>query len=154
MRFKEVTLKNYKTKLEEIEKSDVKIIRSSRYWDGPLSGVFIYNENRYWFETIYNDIIYSKERDEEGECLAYAFVRDFVILELSADQWKEEDYWNNLFEKYVGRNNNYDKDGNKNIGDLQPRDEHHKYYDMAKDRNAIDLSENNVIGWVRWYGYV
>tara|TARA_Y100000310_G_scaffold124700_1_gene123419 strand:+ start:42289 stop:43032 length:744 start_codon:yes stop_codon:yes gene_type:complete len=72
--------------------------------------------------------------------------RRFAIIELTHNQIKEEEYWHQLFSEYVGTHCDY-TNGKRNHEGVKPRETHHLYYDKAKKRKKVDLSQNTILAW-------
>jgi hypothetical protein len=86
---------------------------------------------RYWFEIITD---YNKSNNP----------RIFALIILTEDEIKEEDYWNELFEKHVGNHNDLTTTEDRI---LKPWTEHHLFYDEFKKREKKGYDTNIVKGW-------
>jgi hypothetical protein len=117
---------------------NIKFVYHSGYWDGPLSGVCEYLDERYWFKCVHD------YQDTTEKCLD---MRIYALHQLTTEEWRNKDYWHSLFEKHVGSHTSYDKDGNR-AGEVHPADNHHKFYEEAKkDRKILDLEGRKPIGF-------
>lgn len=88
------------------------------YYDGPLSGICEWKNNRYWFVCV--------DRDSE--------VRRFNLVELSDGEWEEVDKMHELFRQHVGHHADY-LDG-KRVA-MKPKDgdwsQYYKKYSPVND---------------------
>ena len=124
--------------------SGIEYVYHSGYWDGPLSGMCRYQGRRYWFSCVHD----YHDTTDDGRPLDQ---RIFGIYELTDSEWKEEEYWHNLFEKYVGTHTRYED--NRRTGQVGPSKLHNKFYDESKAawkdgrRKKKELTENKLIGY-------
>lgn len=124
--------------------SAIEIVYHSNYWDGALSGMCRHQGRRYWFDCVHD--YYDKR--EDGTPLDQ---RIYAIYDLTDSEWKEEEYWHSLFEKYVGTHTRYEN--NHRTGRVKPSKDHSKFYDASKqarekgERKKKELSEDNLIGY-------
>lgn len=157
--------------LPEIKREDFRLLWYSNYWDGMLSGMLLYEGKKYWF-SCFDEASDHASYDVENDIDAsgqLGWYRRFKIIELTENQLKEAEYWNDLFCKYVGVYTNYGEDGkplgrdfpryvdkhgiNFAIG-ARPPELHHIYYDIARQVYpethsffSDDFKNNKVIGW-------
>lgn len=115
---------NIKNGIPHIPKSAVRMLWHHAYWDGPISGACVFDDERLWFSC------YDENHGDEKK-----WYRKFVLLRLSDEQWKEIDLRHARFQDYVGTHTDYDENGKRLFGDLKPRVEpnHAKFYDWAKE---------------------
>jgi len=109
----------------------IQILYHSNWWDGMLSGAIKYKNKRYWVNCDIDEHHY----------------RIFGIYDLTEEEWKEEDYWHNLFEKYVGEHTKHNERNNRVKAELKDYKDHHKFYDSAKERKEKDLKSKIPIGY-------
>ncbi len=128
----EVYEKNY-LQLPRIERADVKLLWADGYWDGPLSGVLLYQGREYWFQMIL-DLV-----DDE-----FVDYRKYAIVELTDDQLGEEEYWHNLFREMVADYS--DENGHLGTG-VKPQETWDTYYEARAEAKPREYSTNPVIGW-------
>jgi len=125
--------------------SKIELKYHSNYWDGPLSGVCILQGKRRWFNNVHD----YHSKTEEGKNLD---MRIYAIYDLTPEEWKEEDHWHLLFEKYVGTHTSYDDCGNR-TGKVHSSKDHHRFYEESKKawkdgfRKKKVLNEDNLIGY-------
>jgi len=112
----------------------LKLLWHSAYWDGPIDGLLNYQGKKYWFQRF----------DEPSDRIVF---RRFLIIELSPDQLSEEEYWHELFRQKVGTHADYDETGRRQSYVIHPEELHNEFYDAYKNRLALDLSDNRLIGW-------
>jgi hypothetical protein len=127
-----------KLSVEQVPESSVRMLWHHDYWDGPLSGACMFNNERLWF------LCFDESHGED-------WCRKFVLLRLNEEQWKDIDFRHCLFQDYVGMHTDYDEKGNRSIGhDLKPRVEsnHDKFYDWAKE-NPSEEPEGEEVAWYR-----
>jgi hypothetical protein len=118
--------------LTKVDWDDIRLLWHSGYWDGPKSGMLSYQGKKYWFQTIDDD---------------EATVRRFLILELSGEQMREQEYWHELFRQKVGTHTDYDETGRHELGALRPGEMWREFYDAYEQRQPLDLSNNLIVGW-------
>jgi len=130
--------------LEIIDIENVKILYENTRYDGPGSGVLIYNDKKYYFKIIH-EICFDDEKTEEyflPENKKFDRIRIFGIYDLTEDEWKEEEKWHSLFQKYVGEHLDHDEDGKIDFRKVKPEEEWHKFYDKynkSGQRNFLKL---------------
>lgn len=138
----------YYQQLPQIDEQDVRILWHCGYYDGPLDGILLYQEQVHWFQIFYalrTDEIRSRT-DKNGTTWLDHFVR-YLVVELSDEQAKEEAYWHKLFQEEVGTHTDYNEAGHRTIGALKSQDIWHEFYEAYKTRKPHDLSNNRVVGW-------
>lgn len=134
MTLQETTADNYPT-LPHVPRADVTLLWHSDYWDGPLNGLLVWRGERLWFQII------EENSDPEG-----ARSGRFLLIRLSEQQLREEEWWHELFRQHVGTHTDYERaDGDP--GTVRPRDQHAKFYDAYAKHTPPDLSQNDVLGW-------
>lgn len=124
----------------------------SGYYDGPLSGVCLYNDKHHWFKMIYE---FDYEGDEEWEPGEKEILlgRIFVVAELSDEQFAiikdRHDVWRN----YIGRHCDYDEDGKRpymsdDDGKALIKYSWDKYNEaIATKPEFPELNNNKVVAW-------
>lgn len=126
--------KELKSSIERVPKSSVRMLWHHDYWDGPISGACLFNNDRLWY-TCYDE--------GYGE----DWYRKFVLLRLSDEKWKEIDFSHGMFQDYVGTHTDYDENGKRTIGaDLKPRIEpnHNKFYSWFKENPLENIDGEQV----------
>jgi pantothenate kinase-related protein Tda10 len=115
----------------EIKYEELIFLWVGDYYDGKLDGILKYKNQKYKFEIItdYTKAIYP---------------RIFALIILTADEMKEEDYWNEQFEKYVGNHYNYNTTDERII---KPPSAHHLFYDAFNKRKNKNYNNNTVKAW-------
>jgi len=117
----------------------------SGYWDGPLSGVCLYQGERLWFNSVHD---YHSKTEEDK----YLDMRIYALHRLTVEEWKQEDYWHDLFKKHVGTHTSY-KEGKRTYGKVHSSKTHGLFYEPSKKareggtRKAKDLNDKNLIGY-------
>lgn len=134
MKFQEFTLAKL-DKIPKIERSDVRLLWHSGYWDGPTSGMLEHRGQKHWFETFYDD----------PDIATYP--RFQFVLRLSAEQMAEEETWHNLFRAKVGTHTDYDETSRRTIGALHPRIMWDEFYIPYRQRIPLDLSNAEIVAW-------
>lgn len=151
-----MTKTGYPPNLPEI-KEGIRIMWHAGYYDGPLSGVAMYEGVPHYFDCRHQYI----SREMRGKVY-----RTFWVYRLTDDEWKTIKYWHDEFGLHVGRHTDYEwneTEGRlmRSIGTLnQCGSNYHKemYYDR---RVAFDIGNggsveskidrrNQVIGYVTW----
>ncbi|HNT76083.1 MAG TPA: hypothetical protein PKH77_13800 [Anaerolineae bacterium] len=142
----------YYRQLPQIDVKEVRMLWHCAYWDGPLDGILLYQGKLHWFQIFYTlrtDEMQSRV-DEENIAWNDYFVR-YLIIELSEEQIKEEEYWHGLFRQKVGTHTDYDENGHRTIGALAPKDMWSEFYEAYKTRTPRDLSNNQIVGWFEYF---
>lgn len=104
------------------------------YYDGPLSGMLVYNGRKCWYECC----------DMTGEGGGKAAWR-YVIRQLTDAQVAEEERWHALFVEHVGDHWTIHDHGER--GTVRPVSEHAKFYDAYSKRAPVDYSGCPIVGW-------
>ena len=97
---------------------ELKMLHHSNYYDGPLSGLALYNGQKVWFDCI------EWEDDNLFHC------RRFNLHELSAKDLDEIEYWHKRFQQDVGYHTDY--------GDVYTRE------GIGKDKNRFDAFYRDI----------
>jgi hypothetical protein len=126
--------------LPKIEKSDLRFLWYSRFYDGPRSGLLVYENRKYWFEHL----------DDLNYIISGQLIWIFLVVELTPTQLSEEEYWHDLFREKVGTHTDYDENGRRRPHILHPKEMWHEFYDAAKNRSPFDISNNEIIGWFEY----
>jgi hypothetical protein len=124
-------------RLPKIDKSEVKLLWHSDYWDGPTSGMLLYRGKKRWFQVC-------DESDDPG---LRDYYRRFLIVELSDRQLEEEEYWQGLFREKVGTHTDHELQGESQKGRVNPKEMWDGFYEPYQKRVKLDLSQNTVLGW-------
>ena len=114
--------------LEKINRQDVHLLWFGDFWDGPVNGLCLYNNEKCWFETC--------SEDEDGG-------RRYVLLKLSAEQLADEEKWHELFRRNVGTHTDFDEA----VPQVKPQESHRDFYEPYKTRGKVDYSKNPALGW-------
>lgn len=116
-----------------VKLEDVKMLWHSGYWDGPLSGIAVYDGKKYWFEIV-REIMGGNE-DE------FYRTRLFALIKLSPEELAYEEENHERFRKYVGHHTDYDEEGKRAVGKVHPQSMHKKFYDNYKPDRNYDNNE-------------
>lgn len=82
---------------ENKEYPDIKMLWHSGYWDGPLSGMCLYNGKKYWFDC---EVMEHDDNNDAG-------IRKYGLYELSDEEVDYEEWWHNLWRFLVGHHCDY-----------------------------------------------
>lgn len=116
-----------------IKRKDVKYLWHCGFWDGPLSGLCLYQGEKCWFDMV-------KEYRNAS--------RTFKVLRLTPEQLKEEEYWHDLFREHVGTHTDYDENERRDYDGVKPQVNWDKFYKHEdRDRKTRDFSKNEVLGY-------
>ena len=151
--------------LREESKGNTRMLWHHDYWDGPISGVILWEGEMCWFSQKGDDIYIKKEISEEEKLeLIEMSKNDNITLDDSDfydyEHWREYEVYkvpkeimdsiifnHNLFREYVGDHTDYNEDGVRPIGKLRPRELHHKFYERKEEKKyELDLKSCEVIG--------
>jgi hypothetical protein len=120
------------------------------YWDGPLSGICVHQDKRYWFHVVDEiDVAVNVKTEQTLHRDDYETCRIFLysLVELTEEELKKEEYWHDLFEQHVGTHTNYDEN-NRRIGKVKPQENWNIFYEKAKaEHDARTYDENKVIAY-------
>ena len=127
------------------------LVYHSNYWDGPLSGMMMYNEEQVWFTCV--EDIDSDPNPEPPDPIGKHGVnyRKFAIIRLPEEIREMLKERHADFEKYVGMHTTY-IDG-KRAGQCHEQARWSNFYDKWKGK-LIDLDGGEVIDHViarGWY---
>lgn len=154
--------------LREETKGLTRMLWHHDYWDGPRSGVMLWNGEKCWF-SIHQEcnipIKLTKEDIEDfhianltretpftiEEWKDYDFYREFKVYRVPEETMEAITYNHELFSKYVGTHTNYDENGCRHHN-LAPYTDHGNFYN---DRNShkhydLDLSKCKIVGIFRY----
>lgn len=144
--------------LREESKGQTRFLYHLNYWDGPISGIMLFNGVKKYFCQIGEDEHVEEEVSEEEwneYCLDcknrnveidedykydYETIRTFGIYELSEEEIEIIEENHKLFQECVGLHTDYDENGNRQIGNLRPREKHSIFYN--KDRKCFKFGQN------------
>lgn len=93
MTLEELRDKKPPSELLQLSSKDYQKIWISDYWDGPISGMLLFEERYCWFERI-------QEKEEEEDWTDW--YRRFAVLNLSPEQLQKELDVHRDFQQYVG----------------------------------------------------
>ena len=144
MKYRDLTGTEAYDILPRLDPSDIRYLWFDDFYDGPLSGMLRYQGRPYWFEN--PEVRWA---EQSGTVFGdYSAPRRFLVVELTAEQLADEEYWQGEFRRYVGGYGDFDEEG-RPVGrrGLQPEERHHLFYEPYERRAPLDLSENTVIGW-------
>lgn len=116
----------------EIPRNELTILYHCGYWDGPLSGVALYQGRKVWFQAIAAEE--SDDRDEP---------RGFGLYSLTDEQIQVQDADHALFQQYVGTHTDY-VDGKRRLGNLRPAEEQDRYYSASHAPRPLHSSETLI----------
>jgi hypothetical protein len=123
-------------KYSQIPHEDVRYLWFSDFWDGPMSGMALYNGQPYWFEMV-----------EENREYPNGFYRRFGLFEMSPEEIEEETRWHNLFREKVGEHTTYNMEGKEVNAPMKPSEMWKEFYEPYQKRPKPDYLNHPVIGW-------
>jgi hypothetical protein len=112
--------------LPKLSRDEVKVLSFSDFWDGMLNGLIEYEAVVYWCQMCHD-----YESDDQP------FYRRFLVIELSAEQLAEEQYWDALFMEKIGTH----------LTGLKPKELWNESFEPSSKRKPRDFSSNEVVGW-------
>ena len=145
MNYSEINTNTYRKILPEIEKNSINIQWNDEWYDGPISGMLIYNNKQFRFEKIEE----ATENQEANE----GWFRRLIILELDELQLKNEYYWHDRFLKEVDAFKiDITKLSKEELNDINNLNEAftkkvQPYFDDFKKTYELFINNNKVIGW-------
>jgi hypothetical protein len=136
-RYKELSTKEEFMQLEQIDFLAIHWLWAQEYWDGPLSGMVLFDGKKYWAK-VFDD----SDPDSPDS------YRRFVLIILSEAQIAEEEAWHELFRQKVGGRMDFREDGRLDLDAvLHPKELQEEFYEQYKHRMPLDLSQNHCLGW-------
>jgi hypothetical protein len=151
--------------LREESKGNTRMLWHHDYWDGPISGVILWDNEMCWFSQKGDDIYNKKEISEEEkvELINWAKENNHTLDEMDFydfNHWRIYDVYripketmdaiifnHELFKKYVGEHTDYDENGVRPIGKLRPSELHSMFYERREEKKVnLDLEKCEIIG--------
>lgn len=117
------------------DQPDLVLVWHENYWDGPLSGIALFNNEYVWFDCI--------EEDDIGD-------RKFAIYKMS-DKFREEKFKRHQhFQQAVGYHCDHDPNVYKPFGHKDEK-KFREYYDT--NYQDLDTSDCEKIGEYHWFQF-
>lgn len=135
------------------------------YWDGPISGVILWDGEYCWFQQndeVNTEIPFTEEERknwieecikhdyeiDERDMVNYDSYRVYDVYRMPVDVMDNIRHNHELFRKYVGVHTDYDENGKREIGNLRPYTEHDKFYNTKSTHKPVDfnLKSRELIG--------
>lgn len=150
--------------LREESKGSTRLLWHHSYWDGPISGVMLWNGEQCWFEQDGDDIVTKipftdEERNswtiacakenypvDEDDMFEYESYRIYNVYKLSPDVMEAIEYNHNLFREYVGTHTDYDENGNRNHYGVKSSKTHDLFYKNRSEHKVYELNKQEIIG--------
>jgi hypothetical protein len=120
----------------EIPRSGVRLLWHCDFWDGPLSGMLLYQSEMCWYAMIV-------ENEDDGE----KWYRRFAVIRLTSEQAADEQYWHDQFRQHVGTHTDYGDDERRTPGAVLPQQGWDAFYDRYNERPKPNYSGNLILGW-------
>ena len=137
MTYQEAIKHDAYTSLPKLGKGDVTFLWYSDFWDGPKSGMALYQGRKYWFQLFQE----SQHPDLSD------FYRRFLLIDLSDEQLSEEERWHALFQEKVGRHMDFGTNQRDEINRLKPPTVQEEFYSRYKQRKPMQIDDNTVVAW-------
>jgi hypothetical protein len=152
MKFSEVLNEGRDLSIIQLDRSEIRLLWCSEYYDAPISGMLIYHRRPYYFRMheaqkwMYNNLSLDEQDWSPPK---------YLVIQLTDEQLAEEEKWHKLSLEKIGNGSDYAED-QLSIAVHHP--ELHlvtgngqsikEYWDMyRKEHKALDLAGNEVIGW-------
>lgn len=116
-----------------IKEEEIKIIFAVDWWDGPLSGVCIYNGEKHWFQA--TDEWYEEDKP---------YWRRYAVIKLTPEQLAKEEAMHELYEEKIGDPRPYVDGVLTRDVSQKPKEMWHEFYDVYKGTQLPDYRENVV----------
>jgi hypothetical protein len=123
----------------QVDRAEIRLLWHVDFWDGARSGMLLYRGEECWFQVV----------AESEDYNPHWYLR-FVVLRLTPEQHAEECRWHELFRTKVGVHTDYDKQEQRAVGFLRPRERWHEFYGPYQRRTPPEFSGNQVLGWFEW----
>jgi hypothetical protein len=120
--------------VQEVARTEVRILWVNDFYDGPLQGVAEVHGARYLFDIIDREALGTEDES-----------RMYWLIALSPEQWREEVGWHELFCRKVGTHFDYTGRPVPPAEEVCPDE----FYEPYRHRKQTDYSDNEVIGWFR-----
>jgi len=120
--------------MPRIHREALRMLWIHDYWDGPLTGMLVYDGKLRWFECC--DV--NPETSDVG-------ARRFVVRDVAEEQIAEEERWHALFVEHVG--DHWTVQGDDRPGTVKPAEEHAKFYGPYSKRAPSDYTTRPILGW-------
>jgi len=104
-------------KIPRISGNEIKISYANDIWDGPLEGICLWKGKKYYFYCVEDD-------PKDYETYKPGFPRRFVLIDLTSEQIKEEEYWKDLFDRGI-----------------------ENFYELSKSEKEFPINLNRLVGW-------
>jgi hypothetical protein len=146
------------------ENPDFRVLYHNDYWDGPISGVCLWNGSKQYYDILHwekysdDDLgewkVWEKYCKENGievcsfwdnETIYYTD-RVYAVYDTPRQVISVIENRHHWFCKFVGNHCNYDKNGKRLIGFLKPNSEHEKFYNGDIEKPSIRKEEWKIIG--------
>jgi hypothetical protein len=129
--------------LPQIAFEAVTLLWHDDFWDGPLSGLLLWQGERLWFQ-----MQEQYEPPDDADTTPWPWYRRYLVVRLTPEQLREEEGWHDLFRKCVGTHTDYQSNGQRvEVGAVQPKERHAEFYDAYSQRVPMNLTMNEVVGW-------
>lgn len=133
------------------QKIKVRLLYHYDYWDGPLSGICTFNNQKYFFSNIYDcyyDERFDGQEDEYGDRNP-CYHRIHLAYQMPKEYKEAEEKYSNLFIEHFGSWNCYDENNKRTFknplfkGLDKPYVEIKKIFDSLDEvKNLIDIKIN------------
>jgi len=158
-------------------KGATRILYHIGFWDGPLSGIMLWNGEKAYFKATeelvcdgaeiitdeelerekkeFSDLGLKLELTDVQELMVY---RPFDVFRIPIEDMAAIDDDHKRFQEFVGTHTDYNEEGKRgrgakldgtDMGDLKPNNEHSKYYDGKKECKGLNLDTCEKIGQFR-----
>jgi hypothetical protein len=117
---------------QRIEPCDLQYLWINDYYDGPLTGMTLFNGEKHWFKI-------KRASNRRGNL--------YFLYKLTPDQITHEEYWHKMFEKYVGTHWTY-INGKRQAGGVHSSGQWNEYYEAAETgHKELELKKEAIVGY-------
>jgi len=117
-------IKKWAEKAPLIPNEEIRILYTTEIYDGPREGIALWKDKKYYFYS-YGDI--KRKGNDWG-------VRMFAVIEMTAEQESEAEYWQDQLLKRVGPLNLYDENGEPVDANAKSDEEHENYWEEYQSK--------------------
>jgi len=121
----------------QVDRARVRLLWHVAYWDGPLSGLAVFEEQRCWFKVADPD----------------AAERGALLYPLDEGEWLREREKHQRFQRFVGRHTDYDALGRRDIGDVLPSEAWPHFFEekvgAVPDNDGSAYTRRPAIAWFK-----
>lgn len=126
-----------------IDKAEIRLLWDSNYWDGPLSGMALYQGRKHAFDMASDREWEHENPDDEDDIGGISKPRMYHLYHLSDEEIEIETNRHRIFEEYCGRHTSYDENG-AHFPKSKMREDWRDYWKL--DLPKVQLQPSAIVG--------